>query len=55
MTPSDIFNGQGPTELLKASSERIAAEQKWYALTGGVIEVLGTAKFGLAIVAQSPA
>jgi hypothetical protein len=37
--PSDIFNWQGPTEHLAASSERIAAEQKWYALTGRVIEV----------------
>jgi hypothetical protein len=39
VTPSDIFNWQGPTEPLKASSERIAAEQKWYALTGRVIEL----------------
>jgi hypothetical protein len=39
VTPSDIFNWQGPTEPLKSSSERIAAEQKWYALTGRVIEV----------------
>jgi hypothetical protein len=39
VTPSDIFNWQGPTELLKASSGRIAAEQKWYALTGRVIEL----------------
>jgi hypothetical protein len=37
--PSDIFNWQGPTEHLAASSERIAAEQKWYALTGRVIEL----------------
>jgi hypothetical protein len=34
-----MFNWQGPTEPLKASSERIAAEQKWYALTGRVIEL----------------
>ena len=39
VTPSDIFNWQGPTEPLKSSSERIAAEQKWYALTGRVIEL----------------
>jgi len=37
--PSEIFNWQGPTEPLKSSSERIAAEQKWYALTGRVIEL----------------
>jgi hypothetical protein len=39
VAPSDIFNWQGPTEPLKSSSERIAAEQKWYALTGRVIEL----------------
>ena len=39
VTPSDIFNWQGPTEPLKASSERIAAEEKWYALTGRVVEI----------------
>jgi hypothetical protein len=39
VTPSDIFNWQGPTVHLTASSERIAAEQKWYALTGRVIEL----------------
>jgi hypothetical protein len=39
VTPSDIFNWQGPTEYLRASSERIAAEQKWYALAGRVIEL----------------
>ena len=39
LTPSDIFNWQGPTEYLVLSSERIAAEQKWYALTGRVIEL----------------
>src|SRR4029077_8022203 len=34
VTPSDIFSWQGPTEPLKPSSGRIAAEQKWYAVTG---------------------
>ena len=38
VTPSDIFNWQGPTEPLKSSSERIAAEQRWYALTGRVVD-----------------
>jgi hypothetical protein len=33
VTPSDIFNWQGPTEYLVPSSERIWSEQKWYALT----------------------
>ena len=28
-----------PTDFLKASSERIAAEQKWYALTGRGVEL----------------
>jgi hypothetical protein len=39
VTPSDIFSWQGPTEPLKSSSERIAPEQIWYALTGRVIEL----------------
>jgi hypothetical protein len=39
VTPSDIFNWQGPTEPLKSSSERIVAEQKFYALTGRVVEL----------------
>src|SRR5438876_3534346 len=39
VTPSDIFNWQGPTEFLKAGSERLASEQKWYALTGRVVEL----------------
>jgi len=34
VTPSDMFNWQGQTEPLKASLERIAAEQGWHALTG---------------------
>jgi hypothetical protein len=34
VTPSDVFNWQGPTEPLKASSE-----QKWYALSGRVIDL----------------
>ena len=37
--PSDIFNWQGPTEPMKSSSERIPAEQNWYALTGRVVEL----------------
>jgi len=39
VTPSDIFSWQGPTEFLKRSSARIRAEQKWYALTGRVVEI----------------
>jgi hypothetical protein len=39
VAPSEIFNWQGPAEPLKSSSERIAAEQKRYALTGRVIEL----------------
>ena len=37
--PSDIFNWQGPTEYLVSSSERIWSEQKWYALTGRVVDL----------------
>ena len=39
VTPSDVFTWQGPTEYLVPSSERIWSEQKWYALTGRVIEL----------------
>ena len=39
VTPSDIFSWQGPTEPLTRSSARVAAEQKWYAVTGRVVEV----------------
>src|ERR1700745_416701 len=39
VTPPDIFNWQVPTEHLTASSKRIAAEEKWYALTGRVVEL----------------
>jgi hypothetical protein len=34
-----MFKWQGPTEYLVPSSERIWSEQKWYALTGRVIEL----------------
>jgi hypothetical protein len=37
--PSDIFNWQGPTEHLTSSSERIWSAQKWYALTGRVVDL----------------
>jgi hypothetical protein len=39
VTPSDVFNWQGPTEYLVPSSERIWSEQKWYALTGRVVDL----------------
>jgi hypothetical protein len=39
VTPSDIFNWQGPTEYLVPSSQRIWSEQKWYALTGRVVDL----------------
>ena len=34
-----MFNWQGPTEYLVPSSERIWSEQKWYALTGRVVDL----------------
>src|ERR1700746_3482485 len=52
VAPSDIFNWQGPTENLTASSQRIAAEEKWYALTGRVIEVRAEADGDLHIGLQ---
>jgi predicted nuclease of predicted toxin-antitoxin system len=39
-----------PTEHLTASSERIAAEQKWYVLTGRVVELRAEADGDLQIV-----
>ena len=39
VTPSDIFSWQGPSEPLTRRSGRIAAEQKWYAVTGRVVAV----------------
>lgn len=39
VTPSDIFNWQGPTEYLVPSSPRLWSEEKWYALTGRVVEL----------------
>jgi hypothetical protein len=52
VTPSDIFNWQGPTEHLTASSPRIAAEEKWYALTGRVVELRAEADGDLHIGLQ---
>jgi hypothetical protein len=39
VTPSHIFSWQGPTEYLVPSSERIWSEQKWYALTGRIVDL----------------
>ena len=39
VTPSDIFSWQGPTEYLVPSSPRISSEEKWYALTGRVVDL----------------
>jgi hypothetical protein len=52
VAPSDIFNWQGPTEHLTASSQRIAAEEKWYALTGRVVELRAEADGDLHIGLQ---
>src|SRR5512132_881806 len=52
VTPSDIFSWQGPTEPLKPSSGRIAAEQKWYAVTGRVVELRAEADGDLHIALQ---
>jgi hypothetical protein len=38
ITPSEMFNWQGPAEHLAASSKRIADEEKWYPLTARVGE-----------------
>jgi hypothetical protein len=52
VTPSDIFSWQGPTEPLTRSSGRIAAEQKWYAVTGRVVELRAEADGDLHIALQ---
>jgi hypothetical protein len=39
VTPSDVFDWQGPTEYLVPSSERIWSEQRWDALTGRVVDL----------------
>jgi hypothetical protein len=52
VTPSGIFSWQGPTEPLTRSSGRIAAEQKWYAVTGGVVELRAEADGDLHIALQ---
>jgi len=39
VTPSDIFNWGGPTEYLVPSSPRLWSEEKWYALTGRVVDL----------------
>ncbi len=52
VTPSDIFSWQKPTEPLTRSSGRIAAEQKWYAVTGRVVELRAEADGDLHIALQ---
>jgi len=37
--PSDIFSWTGPTAHLTRQSKRIAAENKWFALTGRVLDL----------------
>ena len=55
VTPSDIFNWQGPTEYLVPSSERIWSEQKWYALTGRVVDLRAEEDGDLHIAHHQPA
>ena len=52
MAPSDIFNWIGPKEYLTSSSERIAAEEKWYALMGRVVALTAEADGDLHIALQ---
>ena len=52
VTPSDIFSWQRPTEPLTRSSARVAAEQKWYAVTGRVVEVRAEADGDVHIALQ---
>ena len=52
VTPSDIFNWQDPAEHLTSSSQRIADEEKWYSLTGRVVELRAEADGDLHIGLQ---
>ena len=52
MAPSYIFNWTGPKEHLTSSSEPIAAEEKWYALTGRIVELRAEADGDLHIALQ---
>jgi hypothetical protein len=52
VAPSYIFNWIGPKEHLTSSSERIAAEEKWYALTGRAVELRAEADGDLHIALQ---
>jgi hypothetical protein len=47
-----MFAWQGPTEHLTRSSKRIAAENKWYALTGRVVDLRVEADGDLHIALQ---
>src|SRR5215831_8715865 len=39
VTPSDMFSWPGPDVPLKMQSERTGIENKWFALTGRVVEL----------------
>ena len=52
VAPSDIFNWTGPKEHLTSSSEPIAAEEKWYAVAGRVVELTAEADRDLHIALQ---
>jgi hypothetical protein len=52
VTPSDIFNWQGPDVHLTWQSERTGIENNWYALTGRVVAVKVEADGDLHIALQ---
>src|SRR5690349_6945605 len=39
VTPSEVFNWLGPDAPITMQSERTGIENKWYALTGRVVEL----------------
>jgi hypothetical protein len=39
VTPSDMFSWPGPDAPITMQSERIGIENKWFALTGRVVEL----------------
>jgi hypothetical protein len=52
VTPSDIYSWAGPDVPLTQSSERTGIENKWFALTGRVVELRAEADGDLHIALQ---
>jgi hypothetical protein len=53
ITPSQMYRWRGPSVHLTRQSQRIAAENRWYALTGRVVALKVEADGDLHIVLQN--